>query len=58
MKTKSPVKDFTENRTSWKYFANQMEKSALTGFPLACKLLLEVLKELQFMNDTKVKKSK
>lgn len=59
-KKQSRAKEFAENRTSWKFFNRLIEKrrdAALLVFEteptelLNSRLLLEVLKEIQYSND-------
>lgn len=46
-------KEFIENRTSWKFFQRNLYKKVEDeeGIPYSERLLLEILKELQFLND-------
>lgn len=45
---KQRVEEFRLNRTSWKFFERKSKKLSLNW---ADRVLLEILKELQFMND-------
>jgi hypothetical protein len=52
---KSLKKEFLENRTSWKFF-DRKEKDTDSLAPcvgLLCRISIEILKELQYMNDKK-----
>lgn len=60
MKKKGQLKtEFRDNRTSWKWFQRVYDVKHSIGFQAGvreafiAKLLLEVLKELQYMNDKK-----
>ena len=52
-------KEFKENRTSWKWFErralNSIKFRANNEADLEFRLLLEILKELQFLNDENLK---
>jgi hypothetical protein len=55
--TKQRKLEFKENRTSWKWFANRFEKqyairdALKTPDTFTMRLLMEILKELQYLND-------
>jgi hypothetical protein len=58
---KNQKKEFEENRTSWKWFDRIYGNKHSIGFqagvvePFLARLLIEILKELQYMNDKNCK---
>lgn len=57
-KKKTRKEEFSENRTSWKFFRRhydqQREANAIVGAEsLQIGISLEILKELQYANDTR-----
>lgn len=59
--TKQRLKEFKENRTSWKWFQNRFDREhdiadrMKTKEAFVMRLLMEILKELQFANDKNTK---
>jgi len=43
--------EFTENRTSWKWFKRKTEAETKNYLELQTGILLEILKEIQYLND-------
>lgn len=62
MKRQERIKEFKDHRTSWKFFErifnnfNGLIKPSPSG--LQIRVLLEILKELQFSNDLKFRETR